>query len=463
MNGVGSLSGPGLVALVLTLAFAALAVARPRRAVPAYAVLGAAPPALQLGAFSGRSITQGLLRAEILATLLVGVWLVNRDTRHRLLRQPFDLPLVLMAVSAGLSLVATELMPDPGVVGQVTLAVSVGQLLLILWPIGVYLASRELITSTTQIVWLQRLTIGLALPQLVMPFVGDAARDFMAWVWTFGLFASPLALAASFTTRSWPAKLGLLTLTVVPLVRGITSGKVFLYGFVIASVVTILWARATRVAVALGVVLLAGLLAATVVVGPSALLEPVAALVDVERRQASFEGDAGRGQLILDALSIWQEAPVLGVGPGNSYVYMLQRSPIGTPHNQYMNILVEFGLVGLVIWIWCLVATFVTGLRLYRRLTHPAHRTFALGWLGAFVGMAAGGVTGDYMLHSIRNGGLELFQGYYLQWVLLGALVAAGDLEGRAALPEPVRRPARRWAGRPRFRSAAGRALSAQA
>ena len=45
------------------------------------------------------------------------------------------------------------------------------------------------------------------------------------------------------------------------------------------------------------------------------------------------------------------------------------------------------------------------------------------------------------MIHSIRNGGLELFSGYYLQWVLLGGMVAVGRIEqaakNHAAADEP--------------------------
>ena len=80
-----------------------------------------------------------------------------------------------------------------------------------------------------------------------------------------------------------------------------------------------------------------------------------------------------------------------------------------------------------------LVAAWRTGLRIYRGATHPVHRSFALGWLGMFAGMVAGGVTGDFMIHSIRNGGIELFSGYYLQWVLLGGLAAIPALETRPA------------------------------
>ena len=39
------------------------------------------------------------------------------------------------------------------------------------------------------------------------------------------------------------------------------------------------------------------------------------------------------------------------------------------------------------------------------------------------------------MIHSIRNSGIELFSGYYLQWVLLGGLVAIPALERRLHTP----------------------------
>jgi hypothetical protein len=58
--------------------------------------------------------------------------------------------------------------------------------------------------------------------------------------------------------------------------------------------------------------------------------------------------------------------------------------------------------------------------------------------------MVVGSLTGDFMVHSVRNGGLELFSGYYLQWVLLGALVSVARFEGLtplslAAAAQPVR------------------------
>jgi O-antigen ligase len=448
------LTPQSLAALFVTVVFVGVALLRPSRAVLAYAVLGAAPPLLQLGAFSGRTISQGLLLAEALATVLFGAWLTRRET-SRLFREPVDGPLFAFLAVCCASMAGIVLLPDTRIAHTASLTVSFGQLLLVLWPIGVYLAAAEFLKDTGQLRWLQRAIIGLAITQLVLFVVPEAWIDYLGWTMTFGLFAAPFALAAVFTTRSPIGRLLLIFITVLPFLRGVQGGKAFLYGYVATAVLTVLWLRAQRLGALLAGLGFAAVLVGVVLVGDEVFIRPMEVLLNKERSQMSFGGASGRGALAVAALSIWEQAPFLGVGPGNSYIYMLQRSPIGTPHNQYLNILVEFGIVGLAVWIWFLVVAGRTGLRIYREATHPVHRTFALGWLGMFAGMVVGGITGDFMVHSVRNGGLELFSGYYLQWVLLGGLMAIPRIEQRLLEPDTTA-PAR-----PRFwRATAHRQLA---
>ena len=439
------LTPQSLAALVVTLIFVAVALQRPSRAVLAYAVLGAAPPLLQLGAFSGRTISQGLLLAEALATVLFGAWLSRRKSTG-FLRTPFDGPLVAFVAICAASMAGVLLLPDHRIEPLMSLPVSFGQLLLVLWPVGVYFAAAEFLTDTSQLHWLQRVMISLAVLQIFVPLAPATWKPYLGWTATFGIFASPFALAAVFSTRSMPARAYYVVITMLPFVLGVQGGKAFLYGYVATAGLVVLWLRASRVAAALAATGVVVMLVAIVIYGEEALSLPFDILLNKERSQMSFGGNSGRGALAAAALSIWQEAPILGVGPGNSYIYMLQRSPIGTPHNQYLNILVEFGLLGLVAWLTFLVATWRAGLRIYRSAKLPVHRTYALGWLGMFAGMVAGGITGDFMIHSIRNGGIELFSGYYLQWVLLGGLVAIPGIERRTRAPKDA--PA---AARPRF------------
>ena len=424
------LTPQSLAAFAVALTFLALALQRPSRAVLAYAVLGAAPPAIQLGAFSGRTISQGLLLAEALASVLIGAWLTRGNT-IKLGATDFDKPLFTFVGACLASMVGILVLPDHRVEGDTSTAVSIGQVLLVLWPVGVYFAAREFITETTQLRWLQRAMVTLAIGQLVAPFAPDAVAA-VPWL---GLDVRDLRLAVC-AGRDVLDHVG-AGAGVLPADRGAAlrarrrAGKAFLYGYVAVAGLTVLAIRASRLTAALaglGVAAADGRHRGARRPGPdlAAGTPPEQGTLADELRR-----ETGRGALASAAISIWMEAPLLGVGPGNSYVYMLQRSPIGTPHNQYLNILVEFGIVGLVAWLVFLVAAWRTGLRIYREATHPVHRSFALGWLGMFAGMVVGGVTGDFMMHSIRNGGIELFSGYYLQWVLLGGLAAIPVLERR--------------------------------
>src|SRR5262249_45758505 len=139
----------------------------------------------------------------------------------------------------------------------------------------------------------------------------------------------------------------------------------------------------------------------------------------------------GREQLIRDGLGIWSRAPVLGVGPGNNYPYMLRYSTLGTAHNQYVNILIELGAVGLVCFVVFSYQALRMGLKLWRSARHPAHRALVLSWFGMFGAFLVGGFFGDFMLPSIRNAGLELFAEFYVQWIVLGLIVSAAAIERR--------------------------------
>jgi hypothetical protein len=63
------------------------------------------------------------------------------------------------------------------------------------------------------------------------------------------------------------------------------------------------------------------------------------------------------------------------------------------------------------------------GLRTVRVRRNRETDLFLLGWFASFVAWSVSSLTGDYMLHSIRNGGLEMFAGFYIHWVFLGAAV----------------------------------------
>jgi O-antigen ligase len=245
----------------------------------------------------------------------------------------------------------------------------------------------------------------------------------------FALPASSLSFAELLHTRSLPKRLGLFVLTVAPVGYGVQMDKAFYYSYVVVSVCVIACFEARRFVMVMASVVFATYVMAAPVLSSSLTPQFFERLVKSEEEQQSLGGRGGRDQLIEDGLGIWSRYPGLGVGPGNNYPYMLRYSSLGTAHNQYINILIELGVVGLACLLAFAVQAIRVGVRVWRSARERVHRTLALAWLGLFSGMLVGGFFGDFMLPSIRNSGLELFAEFYVQWIILGLLVSASAIE----------------------------------
>jgi O-antigen ligase len=275
---------------------------------------------------------------------------------------------------------------------------------------------------------IRTIVVVLAVPSMVL-MVLPRAWSYVDWSTSFALPASSFAFVECLQTRSTLKKMWWLLVTLAPAVYGIELEKAFYYGYVVVSVSIILWLSARRLVVALVPIALAAYVIAVPLASSSVTPGFVRHLVTEEEEQQSLGGTGGRDQLILDGLGIWSRAPILGVGPGNNYPYMLRYSALGTAHNQYVNILMELGAVGLVCFAVFSYQAVRLGLKLWRTARVPSHRRLVLAWLGIFGGFLVGGFFGDFMLPSIRNSGLELFAEFYVQWIVLGLVVSASAIE----------------------------------
>ncbi len=424
------------LALLLAVAFVGLAVFNIRRALFAYVVLGCVP-FLKIISLSGSEVQQAILPVEAMASVLIAVWWLfyRPHTGRPLVTQGFEKPLLLLIPVSLLSIVSGFLWPDPAIAeDHMKLTVSLGQVMLIVWPVGTYLVASHSVDSTKWIRRVQQTILVLALPAITLPFLPEAAQPYWPYLVLsvyFNLAAAPFCFARVFSETSPFKRILLLAVALSPLLYGISIGKAFLYAYVVISVGTILLFRARTLLIGLLPLAVGGYL---LLVSPGTahlVPEPIQKLLDTERAQQSWGGKSGRVQLAIDAAGIWSRYPVLGVGAGNSWPYMNRYSAIDTPHNQYMNILLEMGIAGLFCFVLFIWKAFWTGVEVFKTARDPFHQSFALGWLGLFAGMAIGSLTGDFMLPSIRNGGLEMFSGFYLQWVLLGILVAIKRIESK--------------------------------
>jgi O-antigen ligase len=412
----------GLFALVI---FAGLCYHDMRRAIMVFTAVGCIK-GIQIGAFAGNEMVQGLLPVEALATVMFGMWWI----RHRPIRRvPFNWPLFLLLPSSVLSLIAGFNWYDHTIaLDHMKLTVSLGQILLTMWPIATYLVVANSVHDAKTTDTISKIIVALAVPSLLLVWT-DAWWPYVEWSTTFALPASSLCLAEYFHTRSPAKKAWLLLLTVAPAIYGVVLGKAFYYSYVAASSAVICWLQARRLVLIAAPLVLAVYVVAVPLSSNSLMPSFVEDLVETETQQQSIGGEAGRWQLIEDGLGIWSRSPIFGVGPGNNYPYMLRYSTLGTAHNQYINVLMELGVVGFVCLALFASQALRVGLRLWRTAREPAHHKLALAWLGLFSAMLTGGFFGDFMLPSIRNGGLELFAYFYVQWILLGLVVSASSIE----------------------------------
>ena len=103
-------------------------------------------------------------------------------------------------------------------------------------------------------------------------------------------------------------------------------------------------------------------------------------------------------------IAMWREHPWLGVGPGGvkreyrNYAQaevLMQRA--GHLHNSALQILVETGVAGLLVWLWLWAAFYTEAVRLFRRLlaADVGERALVAGSIDAITGFLMAG-TAEY-------------------------------------------------------------------
>ena len=127
-----------------------------------------------------------------------------------------------------------------------------------------------------------------------------------------------------------------------------------------------------------------------------------------------------------DAWRLWRASPVLGTGPGNFYfltsataVREARADYIGSVHNNYLEVLVDSGLVGLVVFLWWLSASL--------RALGRAERRMRLGLPAWGLGLAAAALFGDFLIAAPQNNGFATVHLSGLFWLLTGMAASAGD------------------------------------
>lgn len=132
----------------------------------------------------------------------------------------------------------------------------------------------------------------------------------------------------------------------------------------------------------------------------------------------------------------------LGTGPAGYAVYYMTYWPndARSTHNNYLDIIAQFGVIGMIIWFWLAITATYEGIRLYRRAPPGFLKSMAWmttsGWIAAQASM----MLGDWVLPFAYNQTITGYKYTVYSWMFLGTLVALRPLidEQRAALQKDI-------------------------
>lgn len=142
--------------------------------------------------------------------------------------------------------------------------------------------------------------------------------------------------------------------------------------------------------------------------------------------------------------------PWLGLGPANYHYYTPLYSLIGynvrfNSHNNYVDLLAQTGIVGLLAFLWFATEAGRLALQLRLRLNGGFESAYAVGVLAGVAGSLVAGLLADWLVPFVYNVGIAGFRSSVLFWFFIGGLLALRrltEVTRPAAAVVPLRRAA---------------------
>lgn len=129
--------------------------------------------------------------------------------------------------------------------------------------------------------------------------------------------------------------------------------------------------------------------------------------------------------------------PITGLGPAAYSFYTQYFNYLGVfyvfnTHNNYFDIALQTGLVGLAIFVWLIVVIFQQGWLARRRALDGFSRGYINAVLAALVAVLISGTFADWFLPYVYNIGVPGFQGSLFIWLFAGGLLAIANMQAKA-------------------------------
>ena len=421
-------------ALVLALILVTvLAICKMEAAMVVYA-LAAFLPIGPFFAVTGRfGYEQGLYPSELLLGLLAFVWgaglvfRVIRDKKLPIQRGPIDAPLFLLIGASIFSFIAAQFTWDYNVPTEhryyVTQITEIG---LLCMPVAVYLLISN---SLKDLRWAKAMCSAI----LVVGIVGFASD--CPWIhlpaffnisWT-GLLTIPLisllyAYIVLHREFAWKQLAASCALFLVLVVQFKYMSWVVMWLSASVSLCVISWYRSKKL---FATVMCVALLTCLLKMG---LFRD---LLQAERAGSSLE----RFDIWASSFKIGFGRLLWGIGPDSFYPYYshyyantYQTLNVSSPHSNWVQMFVQYGIIGFIAFVWFIVLCLRSLSALYRRAQGTFEREVLLAATGTFAGMVIISGLGDYIFPARANGGLTTFGITVYNWILLGVAFGLGRM-----------------------------------
>jgi hypothetical protein len=375
----------------------------------------------------------GLNVTMVLIALLLGLWLLDIMVRQRQIQLASSRtlwPLLSFLVVAAIAFGLGQL-PWLSFALHAPLGAQLGGLSIIVLSAGTFLLAANQIHDLR---WLGRITWaflaigGLSvLVRSVLPELGLPTQNVFRPVGTvFYIWLIAIAFSQAIFNRDlhlgWRLALGGLVLVTLYIlfIEKFDDKSGWLSAFV--CIAAIIGARSWRAGLAL--IPVAALSAFFLWTG----------LVGTDEYSISTRFDAW-----LIMAQIIKVSPLWGLGFANYYWYTPLFPIRGyavsfNSHNNYLDIVAETGLVGLICFLWLLWEMGRLGWQLRNQAPTGFAQAYVYGALGGLAGMVVAGMLGDWVLPFFYNIGLNGFRSSMLGWLFLGGLVSLEQMVIRPKL-----------------------------
>ena len=375
----------------------------------------------------------------LLLVALLGIWALRMigSRNVRLLASPTIPPLLTLVAIAFLSFVV-GLQPWIPFAQTAPLRAQAGGVAIFVLSAGAFLLVAHLVRDLRWLQWLTWAFLGLAALYVIarmVPGLGAVANRLaqrgagdgsLFWTWLVALAFSQAAFNRNLATP-WRVALGLLATGTLGV--ALLQGRDWTSGWMppLVAFIAVLGVASPRLAV------LATLPAFAIGFLRS---ERIRGLVLGGDNDYSLSTRIEAAEIVLNIVQ--QSNPVLGLGPSNYYWYTPMFPIRGyavqfNSHNQYIDLLAQTGIVGLLCFVWFVVALGWVGWRLRTRAPEGFARAYVYGALGGLAGTLVAGGLGDWVLPFVYNIGFQGFRASVIGWLFMGGLVAVGEIVQRTS------------------------------